>query len=553
MFQRFWICLIVLSAMLPFRADAAGSSWEAPKLKVVLRGLQTELRWTSPDPHRDSAARSSLILTSYRVYYGLKPRGANDHPTGAQYPSSFKVPASQNAVILNGLLRGRRYFFAVTALDSNHRESRYSNEQSLLIPTPPNASFQAHPASGPAPLTVVFGDHSQGDGLRRSWNFDDGHTSSKAKVRHTYTKPGKYYVQLTIFSSGGSDVARRIIIVSAPPISPRVATPKPAGHPQIPVVPPTRRESRPVATEPNPSMPVHSTPGPTSVSTASFVSPGGHYRLDMNPGDDGFTYLGASDSHLVQHVNIIDDRFANRFGSTLHIASLSTTLTPDEAFVYFERMLWHTWRHVHPKLQVYLVRQRLHWMPLNLDDMNGSRLPYLARMSGAIGHLDYRIRLAVMQGKGRTYMCILASPDGGSIFDWQQNTGFKQHNKKAESFFAKVLANLHQVSGRSQIVAVSNGHRPATTAAFIAAARDGNTAVVQTILGQGVSAEMRNRYDMTPLMVAAAHGHTDTVRVLLEAGANVNARAPWGTSAMIAAALNGHQETVKVLKIAGGS
>jgi len=47
--------------------------------------------------------------------------------------------------------------------------------------------------------TVNFdGSRSEGDGLRYSWNFGDGETATGAKVRHSYSKSGKYRAVLTV-------------------------------------------------------------------------------------------------------------------------------------------------------------------------------------------------------------------------------------------------------------------------------------------------------------------------------------------------------------------
>ena len=56
--------------------------------------------------------------------------------------------------------------------------------------TPANASFEASPASGSAPLAVTFTDTSTPGTspiTAWSWNFGDGQTSSEQNPRHTYT------------------------------------------------------------------------------------------------------------------------------------------------------------------------------------------------------------------------------------------------------------------------------------------------------------------------------------------------------------------------------
>ena len=50
------------------------------------------------------------------------------------------------------------------------------------------------------------------------------------------------------------------------------------------------------------------------------------------------------------------------------------------------------------------------------------------------------------------------------------------------------------------------------------AARHGNFESLTTALKEGLSADARDRYNKTLLMVAAAHGRVDVVRYLLEKG-----------------------------------
>jgi hypothetical protein len=59
---------------------------------------------------------------------------------------------------------------------------------------------------------------------------------------------------------------------------------------------------------------------------------------------------------------------------------------------------------------------------------------------------------------------------------------------------------------------------------LLAAARDGATARVLTLLGAGASPEATDKNERTPLMLAAGNGYPETVRALLAKGANPSAR-----------------------------
>ncbi|QVL50302.1 MAG: PKD domain-containing protein [Thiocapsa sp.] len=73
----------------------------------------------------------------------------------------------------------------------------------------PVADFAANVTSGPAPLTVTFSDQSSGSVTGWTWSFGDGETSQSQQPTHTYTKPGRYAVNLSVSGPGGSDTLDR--------------------------------------------------------------------------------------------------------------------------------------------------------------------------------------------------------------------------------------------------------------------------------------------------------------------------------------------------------
>ncbi len=59
------------------------------------------------------------------------------------------------------------------------------------------------PASGCAPLTVVFADTTGAGTTTLQWSFGDGTTAPDSALAHTYTAPGTYDVGLTVQSGNG--------------------------------------------------------------------------------------------------------------------------------------------------------------------------------------------------------------------------------------------------------------------------------------------------------------------------------------------------------------
>src|SRR5580765_1570950 len=120
----------------------------------------------------------------------------------------------------------------------------------------------------------------------------------------------------------------------------------------------------------------------------------------------------------------------------------------------------------------------------------------------------------------------------------------------------------------------------ATSLALVDAVKDGNRAVVQTLLrqktnvnaaeadgttalhwavraddqelvrlllGAGANARAANRYGVTPLQLAATNGSVATAQALLKAGANPNAVLPEGETILMTAARTGQPDLLKVL------
>ncbi len=86
----------------------------------------------------------------------------------------------------------------------------------------PTASFDASPASGPAPLSVAFTDTSTERGLpitSWSWDFGDGSSSNEQNPSHVYEEPGLYTVSLAITTPNQSNmVTKQDCIAVAPPL-----------------------------------------------------------------------------------------------------------------------------------------------------------------------------------------------------------------------------------------------------------------------------------------------------------------------------------------------
>jgi ankyrin repeat protein len=89
--------------------------------------------------------------------------------------------------------------------------------------------------------------------------------------------------------------------------------------------------------------------------------------------------------------------------------------------------------------------------------------------------------------------------------------------------------------------------------ALLAAAKAGDVAIIQLFLDSGMSLDVTDKNDDTPLHWAAFHGHLGAVKVLLARGANPNARREGGATPLGQAALGGHTEIATVLMQSGAN
>lgn len=109
-----------------------------------------------------------------------------------------------------------------TVCDDSPNEFDYSEYFEISGP-PPEASFNASPTSGNAPLTVSFTDQSTGSPVDWSWDFGDGGSSSNTNPSHTYYSAGKYSATLTVSNTSGSTEHSVYITVNEPPPLPEAS------------------------------------------------------------------------------------------------------------------------------------------------------------------------------------------------------------------------------------------------------------------------------------------------------------------------------------------
>jgi ankyrin repeat protein len=85
------------------------------------------------------------------------------------------------------------------------------------------------------------------------------------------------------------------------------------------------------------------------------------------------------------------------------------------------------------------------------------------------------------------------------------------------------------------------------TTALHWAVRADDPELVRLLLGAGANARAANRYGVTPLQLAATNGNVTTAQALLDAGADPNAVLPEGETILMTAARTGQRDLLKLL------
>ena len=104
-----------------------------------------------------------------------------------------------------------------------------TKEQYVVVQDPaPVAAFSGTPLSGVAPLPVTLTDLSAGPLTSWAWTFGDGSTSTDQHPKHTYTKAGRYAVQLTVTGPGGTKTVTKeqyVVVQDPAPVAAFSGTP----------------------------------------------------------------------------------------------------------------------------------------------------------------------------------------------------------------------------------------------------------------------------------------------------------------------------------------
>ncbi len=178
-------------------------------------GTDGAARWAAPTMHPES---SPAVDWAGKIYAGTQVFSA-DGVLLAEYAAEGTT-ASAPAVGAGGTVyvgAGRK----LLALTTGEVPQPHLNK-------PPICAILADPVAGPAPLAVSLrAEASDPDGevVRAEWDFGDGEVAEGFEVAHTFSAPGSYLVELTVYDDrGATAVAEAFIEVkaAAPNLPPKV-------------------------------------------------------------------------------------------------------------------------------------------------------------------------------------------------------------------------------------------------------------------------------------------------------------------------------------------
>jgi len=163
----------------------------------------------------DTSVGGIFVPDGVPVVYGFTGSSGN------LLPPVGNITAGWNVTTFEPAEAGPRLFSATVDNQTVYANVTVTAPQALPVPY-----IWASPASGDAPLDVLFMGDSDGSALSWNWSFGDGAFADERNVSHTYQDPGNYTVNLTIEYPDGVNTTSQEDLV-------RVTAPEPLPAPYI--------------------------------------------------------------------------------------------------------------------------------------------------------------------------------------------------------------------------------------------------------------------------------------------------------------------------------
>jgi hypothetical protein len=152
-------------------------------------------------------AWETIPFTGQGGYYEVSFAAGEGTPFSVHGTTANKTTASY---ALENLAEDEIYYFRLRTFTPAHGEQQNElwSDYTPLISVDLRAlqaDFSVAQTSGPAPLTVIFSNLSQGSYTACAWDFGDGKYSEQCSPQHTYEQPGTYSVSLTVSGTNGTN------------------------------------------------------------------------------------------------------------------------------------------------------------------------------------------------------------------------------------------------------------------------------------------------------------------------------------------------------------
>ncbi len=200
----------------------ASSSAQNPSTTYSSAGTYTVTLTVSNAAGTSTATQTITVIAVPTAGFTFAVNGStanftNSSSNAASYAWNFGDGATSTATNPSHTYAGDGTY--TVTLNATNACGTVTSTQTVVIVTPPSASFTMNASSGCAPLTVQFTNTSSANSSTFNWQFPGGNPSSSTAQNPstTYSSAGTYTVTLTVSNAAGSSTATQTVTVNAAP------------------------------------------------------------------------------------------------------------------------------------------------------------------------------------------------------------------------------------------------------------------------------------------------------------------------------------------------
>ena len=180
-------------------ATGSGGTVQLPAAITIRKNPAPVIRFTiTPDP-------GSVSIPSV-----FDATATSDNGSIVSYKWEFSDGGSRSGVKSKyQFSEAGNFTVRLTVTDNQGGTTSAERQIDILDNLPPTASFVVTPSAGSQSTTFTFDATSSTDAdgtvKRYRWDFADGTISNRAVVKHQFSAPGKYRIELVVTDDGGAE------------------------------------------------------------------------------------------------------------------------------------------------------------------------------------------------------------------------------------------------------------------------------------------------------------------------------------------------------------